>query len=60
MTGTNSTPIEDEILVVCITASIHHEKGKARVKKMQDYDILNDNEGIGIPAIHAITRPTDI
>lgn len=52
-TRTDQTPIGDEIQVLCITSSIS-QKGEAKVMYMKDYHALNDNEGIGRPAVYNI------
>lgn len=45
-------PVEEKISVLCFTASILPPiKGEARVVYMQDYEVLNDKETIGIPAV---------
>lgn len=36
-----------------------HRKGEARIIYMQDYEVLNDKESTGIPAVYAIATLTD-
>lgn len=57
-TGTDQTPIEDDILIHSITAYIP-QKVEGRAIYMQAHDILNDSDGIGILAVHAIAISTE-
>lgn len=54
---TKTTPIDGTIRVMCISASMPR-KGKARVMYIQDYDVLNDKVGIGIPAAYGMATST--
>lgn len=49
---------EDEILVLCITASISPKNGEVKVIYVQNYDLLRDKEGIGLLGVYGILTPT--
>lgn len=52
-TKTDYTPIQDEVTVLYIPASICTENGEARLMYMQEYDIFDDKECFQIPVVHA-------
>lgn len=52
-------PIDDKETVLCFSTFIPSEKGEAKVMYVQDYNELNDNKGIGLPAVHAIVTSMD-
>lgn len=56
-TGTYQMAIEDEVMELCITRSVPL-KGKVRVMYMKFYDVINDHEGIGLPAVQSIATST--
>lgn len=57
-TRTEQTPIEDQIPVLRNTGPLLLKKGET-VMYIQDYDVLNDKEGIGIPEVYDIATSTD-
>lgn len=50
-------PIEDSILVLCITLSTS-EKCEARFSFLLDKDVIDDKEGAGLPAVSDISTST--